>query len=109
MIRRPPRSTLFPYTTLFRSFGRRLHRRRDRGRAGASLRLVRLRDYRDDGETLAEQCFERGDGELRRSEKEHAPPELTPRPRRPVFHVPGLPPARLLPLGEEQSPLHRAP
>src|SRR5256885_10592676 len=23
MIRRPPRSTLFPYTTLFRSFGRR--------------------------------------------------------------------------------------
>src|SRR3712207_7998200 len=25
MIRRPPRSTLFPYTTLFRSFGRFLH------------------------------------------------------------------------------------
>src|SRR3712207_7047884 len=24
MIRRPPRSTLFPYTTLFRSFGRRV-------------------------------------------------------------------------------------
>src|SRR5256886_10711212 len=31
MIRRPPRSTLFPYTTLFRSVGRgRLHPRRDR-------------------------------------------------------------------------------
>src|SRR2546430_11579713 len=32
MIRRPPRSTLFPYTTLFRSRqgGRRLRRRRDR-------------------------------------------------------------------------------
>src|SRR5256885_10991466 len=29
MIRRPPRSTLFPYTTLFRS-----HRRRHRGRGG---------------------------------------------------------------------------
>src|SRR6266571_8026264 len=33
MIRRPPRSTLFPYTTLFRSrrlpFDRRHHRRRD--------------------------------------------------------------------------------
>src|SRR2546422_6754907 len=28
MIRRPPRSTLFPYTTLFRSLGR--HRQRDR-------------------------------------------------------------------------------
>src|SRR3712207_9518305 len=25
MIRRPPRSTLFPYTTLFRSLGRRVH------------------------------------------------------------------------------------
>src|SRR3712207_8551965 len=25
MIRRPPRSTLFPYTTLFRSFGFRTH------------------------------------------------------------------------------------
>src|SRR5438309_11162650 len=28
MIRRPPRSTLFPYTTLFRSRGRRPHPRR---------------------------------------------------------------------------------
>src|SRR5256885_12180097 len=28
MIRRPPRSTLFPYTTLFRSFQRRLAHRR---------------------------------------------------------------------------------
>src|SRR2546422_4984733 len=27
MIRRPPRSTLFPYTTLFRSRGSRVHRR----------------------------------------------------------------------------------
>src|SRR3712207_7607255 len=33
MIRRPPRSTLFPYTTLFRSQGGR--------RPGAPLRLVR--------------------------------------------------------------------
>src|SRR3712207_8110257 len=34
MIRRPPRSTLFPYTTLFRSrrpLDARLHRRRARG------------------------------------------------------------------------------
>src|SRR5258706_2508268 len=28
MIRRPPRSTLFPYTTLFRSFGCQRHARR---------------------------------------------------------------------------------
>src|SRR3712207_7290663 len=39
MIRRPPRSTLFPYTTLFRSDGARLLRRRhplldDRGGRG---------------------------------------------------------------------------
>src|SRR5438034_4835606 len=32
MIRRPPRSTLFPYTTLFRSQGDRSVRRRDRHR-----------------------------------------------------------------------------
>src|SRR3712207_7418252 len=35
MIRRPPRSTLFPYTTLFRSRERRGERRR--GRQGAHL------------------------------------------------------------------------
>src|SRR5438034_7468941 len=34
MIRRPPRSTLFPYTTLFRSFGGR-----DRSRLGEVLGL----------------------------------------------------------------------
>src|ERR1041385_9361796 len=33
MIRRPPRSTLFPYTTLFRSPAPRPHRRRRPGRA----------------------------------------------------------------------------
>src|SRR3712207_7619229 len=41
MIRRPPRSTLFPYTTLFRSHGRRGHavaRREHRGRAGPGAR-----------------------------------------------------------------------
>src|SRR2546430_11462662 len=31
MIRRPPRSTLFPYTTLFRSQGRRVRGPRGRG------------------------------------------------------------------------------
>src|SRR3712207_7677407 len=36
MIRRPPRSTLFPYTTLFRSHRVRRHRRRRRG-PGAGL------------------------------------------------------------------------
>src|SRR5438477_3409845 len=36
MIRRPPRSTLFPYTTLFRSVDLRRHRRRQ-----LDLRLLR--------------------------------------------------------------------
>src|SRR5256885_8704714 len=39
MIRRPPRSTLFPYTTLFRSPGRPVARRHLRG--GRLLRAVR--------------------------------------------------------------------
>src|SRR3712207_8034848 len=34
MIRRPPRSTLFPYTTLFRSFQRDLRGRAERAAAG---------------------------------------------------------------------------
>src|SRR5260221_7081054 len=50
MIRRPPRSTLFPYTTLFRSRGahRRIEAARDparrRRRAGDRLRLYRTAD-----------------------------------------------------------------
>src|SRR3989454_8081562 len=52
MIRRPPRSTLFPYTTLFRSGNRRGHRRDDRagifehvelqGDGGANDRILPL-------------------------------------------------------------------
>src|SRR3712207_7625934 len=61
MIRRPPRSTLFPYTTLFRSFrragGRRYGARILREEEGESgdrqverpLRLVRLRTRRPPG------------------------------------------------------------
>src|SRR5947209_13563896 len=46
MIRRPPRSTLFPYTTLFRSdFSRSSTTRR-----GASSRRSPLRRYRRSGE-----------------------------------------------------------
>src|SRR3989442_10910707 len=37
MIRRPPRSTLFPYTTLFRS-GRTVRRRHQRARGGRRQR-----------------------------------------------------------------------
>src|SRR3712207_8280484 len=38
MIRRPPRSTLFPYTTLFRSRERRGRGRARRGERGADFR-----------------------------------------------------------------------
>src|SRR3712207_8467953 len=56
MIRRPPRSTLFPYTTLFRSRGAdpglfRLARRAhglpaSRGGAGSARQILRLRQLR---------------------------------------------------------------
>src|SRR5205809_6221096 len=52
MIRRPPRSTLFPYTTLFRS------PRRDRARGGASAdhgRQLAVRRARDGPEGRAGQ------------------------------------------------------
>src|SRR5689334_24010672 len=42
MIRRPPRSTLFPYTTLFRSLGRPL--------AQAALELLEGRGVDEDGD-----------------------------------------------------------
>src|SRR2546430_8961908 len=53
MIRRPPRSTLFPYTTLFRSRLHHAHRAERGGRAGDRRRRVRLPGVRE-GETLAD-------------------------------------------------------
>src|ERR1039458_6134097 len=45
MIRRPPKSTLFPYTTLFRSLSG--NNNRDRKRAQASLDVINLFDTLD--------------------------------------------------------------
>src|SRR3712207_9485761 len=56
MIRRPPRSTLFPYTTLFRSalrVGVRL-------RGGAALGEVEVGAYRDLGAARSEHAGEDG-------------------------------------------------
>src|SRR5256885_9275104 len=39
MIRRPPRSTLFPYTTLFRSHGAQGARQRNRGPALVAVQI----------------------------------------------------------------------
>src|SRR5260370_17392796 len=68
MIRRPPRSTLFPYTTLFRSSGARAHRRptdRDDRREGATGEgdVRRRRPGRDRGQGAV------GEHRLRRSEE----------------------------------------
>src|SRR3989442_4448643 len=72
MIRRPPRSTLFPYTTLFRS--------RARARAGPRLR-ARIRDPGPRHGGAADPLDPRRDAgraDLQRSE-EHTP-ELQSRP-----------------------------
>src|SRR3712207_7349997 len=44
MIRRPPRSTLFPYTTLFRSWSAGWPTRRQAGRSGSHSRRLRRDD-----------------------------------------------------------------
>src|SRR2546430_10842712 len=45
MIRRPPRSTLFPYTTLFRSPGDGDHSAGHRGRAGGGVPAGRSEEH----------------------------------------------------------------
>src|SRR5438093_6799105 len=62
MIRRPPRSTLFPYTTLFRSLPHLVVQVRHRGADGAELLRLFVRDV--DVEFLLE-----GHDELDRSEE----------------------------------------
>src|SRR3712207_6906440 len=64
MIRRPPRSTLFPYTTLFRSVyhveiaeGQELHRELPRE---ASAKALRSRGGKGDGEVLTIQIKREG-------------------------------------------------
>src|SRR3712207_7812313 len=47
MIRRPPRSTLFPYTTLFRSRRPAVRRRRRRAPVGGAPRVTRLKRFED--------------------------------------------------------------
>src|SRR2546422_7913440 len=52
MIRRPPRSTLFPYTTLFRSDPARLDERRCVGtRRRADVPALRIGDHRSEEHT----------------------------------------------------------
>src|SRR5947207_15797466 len=64
MIRRPPRSTLFPYTTLFRSENAR----------DASVRelLIQLAEAEDKHETIAEKLEDRIGARARTAEEETA-------------------------------------
>src|SRR3712207_7916116 len=60
MIRRPPRSTLFPYTTLFRSDQRLEQRHLRRVGVGASdQRAIELEDVGGDADQLLEPCVAR--------------------------------------------------
>src|SRR2546429_3239784 len=54
MIRRPPRSTLFPYTTLFRSAGDDARLRVVRERGGHRRQRHRLREFRRSEEHTSE-------------------------------------------------------
>src|SRR3712207_6939991 len=73
MIRRPPRSTLFPYTTLFRSLGVLVAR--DRGEDGLALRRAEGAAAGDHGRVLdrlgdiLEQAAHLGGGADPRSEE----------------------------------------
>src|SRR5437764_10651032 len=62
MIRRPPRSTLFPYTTLFRSHARPKTSRAGRcpryhGRRGGSPQRERLRDRKSTRLNSSHRCI----------------------------------------------------
>src|SRR3989475_12738991 len=80
MIRRPPRSTLFPYTTLFRSLQRAQLLLDGLERAPPGLPGDRLRDervrarlrLREDGEGPARQPADGAQGEVRRGGEEAA-------------------------------------
>src|SRR6266704_5734327 len=92
MIRRPPRSTLFPYTTLFRSRERRPRGRRQllvaRRRGGVPARhgAVGLRARSAGGGVVRGTAMERGNadqaGARVRAGDESAPPPAVPPDRR---------------------------
>src|SRR2546430_8710898 len=64
MIRRPPRSTLFPYTTLFRSTRKRRHRPRT-GHLPQHRETTRRRD-------LGGECCRKGDRKSTRLNSSHS-------------------------------------
>src|SRR5690348_18013754 len=71
MIRRPPRSTLFPYTTLFRSWPREPGPSQATGARGGDHGLVRRRARRVGGQRRAAVDPRRPRGRARRRSEEH--------------------------------------
>src|SRR3712207_7789097 len=67
MIRRPPRSTLFPYTTLFRSRRRRLAR----GERGLPAQLSAFLALEGQGHLPLHAAMVRGDGQAAARSEEH--------------------------------------
>src|SRR4051794_41747425 len=59
MIRRPPRSTLFPYTTLFRSEGARQQHERNEGDQRQHVRELVV----DGAEVVVDSCARAGDAD----------------------------------------------
>src|SRR2546429_1097242 len=85
MIRRPPRSTLFPYTTLFRSAGcvQRLRHLAQQNRVGGERKVLDTRNrYQfpdQDGQIAADEWLAAGDAQLADSRSEEHTSELQSR------------------------------
>src|SRR2546427_6191559 len=76
MIRRPPRSTLFPYTTLFRSMGEILVRRKEEYAREMTREMGKpLREARGDVQEAIDVCYHIA-GEGRRLHGHTTPSEL---------------------------------
>src|SRR2546423_5403562 len=90
MIRRPPRSTLFPYTTLFRS--RRLTRRDVVGnggpRGGRGLLLPRSEEHTSELQSLAYLVCRPLLEKKKHPAPLHIPPGSHPPPEAPLASVP---------------------
>src|SRR3712207_7202594 len=72
MIRRPPRSTLFPYTTLFRSLSANARSSRDHGTASATRAPVAERAPYPRTSSDAATSIERSDRKSTRLNSSHA-------------------------------------
>ena len=74
MIRRPPRSTLFPYTTLFRSTAQVLPGSRNSVRRPHRARARRIQRRTRGGPSRRRNPFQRGDRRIRPQNHERHPP-----------------------------------